>query len=981
MSISSVGIRLDSIPKLLSTEESAKVINNGTTKDEILDLSSDITTPEGIKKLENELNSQDVSLIKGIKIGDQIIKAPSVAELKTLIKSLQTEILTGGKGGHVKENLDTINFEQTTGISVTSTPNLTSGTAKETMAKRAELRLGIVDNKDVKQALSKDIELIEKKYTPANTDNKDKPANFVAAKILLQDMSLLEKKGLLNPKDNDIYSEILTKFIDSYNKNKGAGVITQGDFDKLMTIAKNTESTITSADAPKALSVDEKAMSALLPGTTSTPTEQKKVALDNFKAVKFAAKGSIDDLNMATKEVGLTNEAIKAQGGSAVEGGRSFSRMLNAVTQVESEITHVNQLLSGFESYVGEVQTKIDTKLLELGKKMGLTDLSEIKKIADNPSDPKNADLMKLVKGDGEMQTLRFELQNRQEEVGPQFKELTSKLSELRNAQISGLKALKSIKTIDSEMKTRVAATGAMTQKLAGGITDLNNITKSVSAISLPNFSAFETDLNTNSLDQLKAKSSAFATEYAKFDVAQAEIDKCKPKIEESRAKMVAGMKDLIAKYEATSTASPETIKILKEELKTLEAIKFDFSASKYTNPDDPKYISDPKLRVEGMKADIEHLKTDLTKLNTIRSSMIGKLAKMGPSEIDSRELASLRALDVNVSGFGSAKLDADSAVSAKEISLVAGKGNADNLQVEIEKAISKAEDAKTKDETKGFDMVQKFEDHLTWGTHVGVSLGISAGVGGKYGPVTGKIGVGVEAALKAEYCYGKGPFWLVHVDVDAKIEGEASMAGIFKAHAEISKGLAAGISFNNLKEAAAFGELLAVTIAKVQSPLTSMDDKEEALSQLWGQIKIHSYSADKAAQKYDVQIGNDKTGFGFSYTKSEVTGHYGSATTENPNPDITRADIKDTEKKGEVNLTLGGKPYKLRATVQTSEDVTGGQKDPTPITRFAGQVVIPISVFKDVYKSKTLNSIPPDVWKSMVAVFKEMNPSIALGP
>ena len=173
----------------------------------------------------------------------------------------------------------------------------------------------------------------------------------------------------------------------------------------------------------------------------------------------------------------------------------------------------------------------------------------------------------------------------------------------------------------------------------------------------------------------------------------------------------------------------------------------------------------------------------------------------------------------------------------------------------------------------------------------------------------------------------------------------------------------------------------MAVTIAKVQSPLTSMDDKEEALSQLWGQIKIHSYSADKAAQKYDVQIGNDKTGFGFSYTKSEVTGHYGSATTENPNPDITRADIKDTEKKGEVNLTLGGKPYKLRATVQTSEDVTGGQKDPTPITRFAGQVVIPISVFKDVYKSKTLNSIPPDVWKSMVAVFKEMNPSIALGP
>ncbi|MFN8673459.1 MAG: hypothetical protein U0457_15415 [Candidatus Sericytochromatia bacterium] len=842
----------------ISTEKPQEV-NKKTTDDTVLDLSKD--------SIENELLHQDLSKVTSVQVGDKLLTGLSKEDVLKLVESLKKECLDAKGGFKLKTDFKMVNFAEDTGITILKS-DFNDKTESASMATRAKERLNISDEGDIQDIVRADLALITKKFSDPSTNK------LQAGKMLMQDLSLLESKGLLSKPDRDTYLTVLRNITESYKKNNTN--ISQEDLDKLKDIAKRY------VDIPASglmLNQDTPKLDKLGTPDAGNIDDQYQTVAQNSDSILAESDASIHDLAMSTKEVGAFSR-------KDVQGGRDiYSRIPDAVKRVEGQFALINdKVLPALSAKIEDLNTKITAKISEI---TGLSDPEEIKMaLAKDPA------LAQKVKEATSAMILE------QNDAISKYKQLSEKLQALGKARVEGVTELGSIRTIDAQMKARIATLESAGATLARGATDLKGLkTKIDNVITLP------------------------------VSQQQAELDKYKAEIVKIRDEMKGKIQSLMDTYKGNPNVTP----LLQKELETLKALE----------------TSDPAKAV-------------LT-LEQSRRAILDGLKVLVPKKLDQRELDALNRFDGKVVSYAEQDKLATSAVKLTQEAVTIAK--------EEEEKKKTAGDADKKAQEEGFDMIKKFEEHLSWGSHFGVSLEIGAGVGKKFGSVGAQVGVAVEAALKVEYCFGKGPFWLAHVDLNAKIQGEVSLGEFLKLEGEYSAGVAAGLGFDNLTQVKEFGEKIATLIMKAKNG----DNVDNEKAELLDIIQKHKYKATQESISGSLKVGPVTVG----YAQSSVTGHY---TTVDGDP----LDVKDTEKKGSFKVTAGGKDYTVRGVVQTSENITpeAGKTTPktdsAPIKRVLGTFVMPVSAFEAVYKSRSLAEVPPEVISSMVGFMTKLDPSFA---
>ncbi|MEZ0372761.1 MAG: hypothetical protein ACAI44_26960, partial [Candidatus Sericytochromatia bacterium] len=844
--------------------------------------------------------------------------------------------------------------------------------AGQSMLKRAKMFDGVSSSDDILRVLRADQKLAAH-YTG---DAYKSIAKGTGGKILLQDAILLERSGLLNKEQVAFLNELMGKV------SKGTiSKLSSEDIQKLDQMVEGiiaqldgTEVGEVSSDS-KLMNVDEQALGGVNPNDPAAHDQNVAVVEENSDDLFAAADADIHESQLASKEVGLLSEQVKAQNDKNVAIGRTFSRITDSINRIGTEIDLIkNKALPVLQKEVESLNQQVEARVAEL-KGKGLSDDEVL-------NDPKLKELV-----------------TKQKSARIKYEGLSGKLTELYSAQANALKTLKSLKTIDAELKQRLGGVSVMSGKLTEGTTKLTSLNDAIS--NLPNnrklfysnmIAKYERIANGNFPQNLKDAANRaigllkehqgnnstieammadprmknFVGEMeGQFHVdelkaQEQELKNIKGEVVKVHDQMIAGMEDLIRTYKSTKTASPKTIELLEAELATLKALK-----------------------TSGKEG--EALLTELTKS---RAQIVSALEGLVPQHLDSRELIALKGLDGKVGAYSIASIALD--------------GNYETTQKALTQEITKAEE-RAKDNTAVGkqvidDMIELESGHgggeheslisLAYGSHVRLSLGLSGGVGGSIGGknvgVTARIGVGVEASLTVEKAYGRGPAYRAHIDLDAKIEGELSLKAWFikvGVKVEASAGWSGGLAFNDLGEAKAFGAQIVKVLALSQLDLSDESNRDLLMKEvgvLEDMFNKHKYTGTHTQVKVEAEASAGHVGVGAGYTTRTETNSYGNGTT-----------VEDKTKDYEGKIEWGHhKEIKVKYLEQTSTVLgPNGQPQGEPATLKSFHIKVPAAMVLHALEhagkagkgfSTLCNKMGKAFQDEFIASFKALNPGAA---
>ncbi|MEZ0368650.1 MAG: hypothetical protein ACAI44_06105, partial [Candidatus Sericytochromatia bacterium] len=580
------------------------------------------------------------------------------------------------------------------------------------------------------------------------------------------------------------------------------------------------------------------------------------------------------------------------------------------------------------------------------------------------------------------------ELNGKHADVQAKFNALSAKMLALDDARVNGVKALSSIKIIDKEMKERIASVRGMSAKLNEGITGLNSLRNEVVAKtrSLDGVNKQAKDIESGALtgttdqeqlDEVKRKELELAGAEGKVKIADKDLADLKKKSEAVCDQMISGMESLIATYEASGTATPTSVKLLKEELATLKALRQSFDKN-----------FDPIKAVQELEGS--------------RNKILGTLKKLVPAHLDLREYKALAALDGNVSSFSAAQQDfkashdyavgrstaaKNSIGSARELVLATGE----ELKAAIERAESGHDSVleetahnmgsipETSSKKGGLDI----HGGLSYGSHARVYLGIGVGVGADIGVLEAKVAVGIEGALKVEKKFGSGPEYLIHADLAAKITAEVNLDLLFAevgVSAEIKAGLRVGLAFKEGPEMLQFGKDLAEFVglclklrdAKTKDEFSSLKDQLQAsMGKLEKTVSEHKYDGAFLESKVELEVESHSAPGG--KVKAELKG----------GTDISSfadgSEVQDTRVSGLLQVGEFGIEVSKETSTVTKPPTVPGPHPPEDSWRVVAEFKVPAKVLKEILEHGSLSHLPKGVLEEVVKTIKSANPSMAM--
>jgi hypothetical protein len=868
-----------------------KVDQANSLNDKVLDLSDR-------KNIVNELLNQDLNSIEAVKIGDQFVTLKP-EEVKKLVETLKKELL---ENNSLNDNFKMVSFSQKTGIISVENTDFTKQNASATMSKRAEMRLNIKDDSDIYKAVGRDNNLVETKY-------KNSPS--VAGKILLQDMALLERKGMLSEDDKKVYTEIMGKYVENYQNQKKTGKTEFISPDDVARLHEITSKVASGKSGLGPVNLDQGAISKVGTAAGGSVSDQYSTVVKNIPAAMNSSYAAMHDAVIATKEVGK---------GDGVEGGRSFPRMQKAINELGNQFHLINdQLMPAVAAQAKDLSSRMDDRMLEIAK----TDPKyKDLKTADDVriamvNDPK---LSAKIESDPKYSALKTE----HSQVMATYNDLGSQAMAVADAKVQTLKEYQSVNTVFNQEQTRTGKAQVVTAKLALGAQKLEGMEAKLNQISESNLPPAE---------------------------KQKQVDAIKADIKALRDDMVKSMNELIDTYKQNGNPNPTALKLLESQRDTIA--KFDA---------DPAKIKEAIATFEGA-----------------RTGFISALEKSVPVFISEKEVKTLKSLDKGVADFVNGKVSADSRIIMTN----------DMIQVQIDEAKHEKDDATTKGlhELESMESTQeggghgKGEHHeistfgLSYGSHARISLELGAGIGVGIGKaIDAKVALSVEAALTVEktFTQSERPYQ-VHVDLSMKLTGDLTIAHVFEAHGEIKAGLAAGLAFENLGQAKAFGGQLAKVIA-LSSALGEIQDLdtlekmkaelEKEMDKLSEMVKEHGYTGTSIEVKGDVksELPGAEVGLKGGWRREVNTFGDGKK-------------VQEDHYKGKVEVGHFG----VSVVVDKSKVLNPKEGEKSEDwSRIVGSVAIPAELFEHALHHGGFKHLPKGVLEEIVKQFNKLNPGMA---
>lgn len=821
------------------------------------------------------------------------------------------------------------------------------------MSRRASQDRGTVELESLKQTLRKDQELAGLQADGSKTRYGAK--GDVATKILIQDGILLERRGLLTPPDKAFLSEMIAKRGLPHPQNQ----LSPEDLQRLdQMVEKGLE--YLEGPNPEIQFVDQSTLLGVGTPEGGEPAAQYAAVDSNYPALVGEADAAVHDVEASIREVGLNQEALKEQKGRDVEAGRSFERIAQAIEEADRQflLLHDN-VLPAIKQELDSLKSQSDQRLLEL---TGKTSLEDAEKALD--SDPS---LREKARTDATLNQLKSQYAT----VSDKYTNLTHKMLALDEARVKGLKSLSTIKIIDQEMKQRIASVQSMSAKLGTGMLNLNGLRDDILATA-KKFDALGNQAsgiesreltgadNQAKLGELQQKGRELDATADKVTFSDKELQTYKTRATAVADEMIAGMDELIAKYESTSTHHKSTLGLLRAQRQTLVALKNGF---------DTRF--DPIKAVQDLEAS--------------RSKILGTLKGLVPQHLDMREYKALSGLDGGVTDFSKAHTDVRAAHSYAQGRSLAAKGSIGSARElvmatgeELKAAIKRAEEGKDSAMEEASAALKAIDDRMAFGTHARVYLGIGAGVGADIGVAKAKVAIGVEGAVKVEKAFGSGPAYMMHVDLAAKVSAEVKLDLILTeigASAEFKAGLQAGLAFNTLQEAQDFAAELtrlagyAIDLKTKDLSVDSLKQTEANLSASWQKLKgmyeQHKYSATFVEGKLEVAAARQGGAEGKANLKGgTIWGSYADG-----------SEIKDSQYSGGVSVNGYG--------VQVTHESSVVQKQPTNGSKVGDshrtlvELKIPLRVVKDIHKHG-LKGIPDTMKEAIASALKAANPAMA---
>lgn len=790
-------------------------------------------------------------------------------------------------------------------------------TATQSTFKRVQRFRQIENSDQLKVVLEAD-----QRIAGSNADGKKTTygTSSVAGKILMQDAILAQSVGALNPEQAAFVDQLADKV-----RNGGIDKLSKEDVQQLDQIVENVLSQL---DGESGLQFHRPDLAALGQiDQQALQTTDYDLAHANLESTLDQADAAINDIKLATHETGLSLNLLKeqkAKGWTAnnVQLGRSFVRMADSLDEAKKQLDVINTtLLPTLKAQVDDLDKRIADRTSSLQ--------------AENKTPEE-------IEADQQLQLLRTQ---RTGVVG-KYAALNERAKELASTRVEGLKTMKSVQVITSEMQDRVAAVNEQIDNLWIGSQELEELKQRVDQ-------GLEQKPNESRVDFLKRQ--------------QDDLKSVAGQLETVHDTLVGGMEGLVQKYKQSKTANPQSIALLEKELQTLKALR-----------NAPWDSQNPAGRIE--------------QLRQARESMVQALQALVPSHVSLEEFRALRDLDKGVTQYGGQRLSTVKSTAESQKA----------VQEQLTRAIEEEKDITAAGDNALEEMLEMEKGgsgvSLAFGSGATVSLGLSGGIGGSIGSgkiakLSAKIGVGVEAALTVQKAYGKGPSYipgeaayLAYIDLKAKIEGELSLEtflGDIGVEFDASVGWRGGLAFGSLDEARGFGQQLVKTIALAQLLPDGEDEFDAAKNELKRQFDKYKYSGTTKELGVSGKIGKgegaDFTGLGGSYRTSTETMTYSDGTT-----------IQDETTTGSVSVGLGkGRSAKFTYTDLTSSNITKGS-DNKPATMKSVSVAVPLQTMTQIadYMSKggtkpfseLVNKMGDSFKTSFLNHFKAMNPeSVAL--
>ncbi|HEY9841954.1 MAG: hypothetical protein ACAI44_26065 [Candidatus Sericytochromatia bacterium] len=611
-------------------EQPVAVSTEKPQSDQVLDLSG--------PQLKEELLGQDLSQVKAIKVGDQFFQL-SATDLRKLVNDLKQAVLSKGE---IKPDFQALRFVENTGIVLEHKPDLDRQAAQKSTYYRGRERDQIRTPADASQALKSDLALTG----PGGTYDASKPHNAsIAGKMLVQDLVVLERMGVMSPEDKAAFDAIMSRL-----RPANQGGFAAGDVKALYDLAKKYSDS----------------MPAELPQRSAEQT-----ALD-------AADAASNDLKMAMKESGY-DKGIKA--------GRSIERVDRAVKAVTA--AH-DQLVTHISAAKQELDTAVQAYQQNLMRVTGTSNPADAQRAY--AADPGRYD---ADPGLGQARTAK-------DQALGHYEALTTKRQELGKLRLQGLSTVSTMFDIKTQnqraTRERVEGMNRMSSNLVRGIDELKAIQREIDAranggtIFLP-----------GTMPGVDGGNVAIPTVEATPEEEKQTLEKLRQELEQKEAKikqlggrvnqvrndMIKGMDDLINQVQASrdrqareKTLSPVQLAQIDKVIETLKAQR---ESLKQLGPN-------PSL------ATIE-------KLEATRKAMIDQLKTLPASVIDQKEVTALENLDGHVREYSDTDLATSSRASEAqeqvEHELAKTSAYEEALRLEEEAAKSKA--------LGGTDMVEFF--------------------------------------------------------------------------------------------------------------------------------------------------------------------------------------------------------------------------------------------------------------------------------
>lgn len=487
-------------------EKPVKIDSNNSIKDQVLDLSGDT------KNIENEILNQDTSNVSAIKVGNQFYSL-SKSDLKKLVETLKKECINQGQ---IKDSFKSIDFINNTGLVIQERPEFNKIKANSTTYNRAIERDKITTVDEAKSAIKSDLSIIGsgKQYD----FTKNKYSIQTAGKMLVQNMVVLEKLGLLSLDEKVIFKSIMDKLRDS---NKGG--FTLNDVKNLYDICNKFANS-----------------------DVQIPEMSEK------EQVFSRSDSAINDMKMSIKEDGTTYTQDK----NTVKGGRSIARIEGTVKAISKEYDNLDKKL------IPEAKAKLDKSIEEFNKLLiELTGKTNI----DDALTAYNSDreLMSKVNANPKMRELIIE----KDDALTNYNELASKRSELGEARLKGMKVIEDLLQIKiSNQKAtgeRLEGISLVNSSLGEAISDLNNISSSIEGIENSNLYLPEYDNLPPDEKELKEN-----------EIKQEQIIELQNQVIKIQDKVAKGLEDLITKFESIKpkpAGIDKAIDLLKQQLDTVK--------------------------------------------------------------------------------------------------------------------------------------------------------------------------------------------------------------------------------------------------------------------------------------------------------------------------------------------------------------------------------------------------------------------------